>query len=200
VSLDYAILGWLSTGEGSGYDLVRQLDLGLSWFWSAAHSQIYPRLRELEAQGLITSTQVTVGSKMEKRVYEITDAGREQVRQWTEQPPTYPPNRDSERLKLIFGDHGNVQALRQHLETHLEHYRERRESLRAYVEQITSRQHERIERRIAAAPTEAHGELTLGLREMAYRGNLRRAEQEISWASEALEWLDAFEKRHTEEQ
>ena len=200
MSLDYAILGWLSTGEGSGYDLVRQLDLGLSWFWSAAHSQIYPRLRELEAQGLITSTQVTVGSKMEKRVYEITDAGREQVRQWTEQPPTYPPNRDSERLKLIFGDHGNVQALRQHLETHLEHYRERRESLRAYVEQITSRQHERIERRIAAAPTEAHGELTLGLREMAYRGNLRRAEQEISWASEALEWLDAFEKRHTEEQ
>jgi PadR family transcriptional regulator, regulatory protein AphA len=196
MTLDFAILGFLDTGPGSGYDLVQQMDLGIGWFWAAAHSQIYPRLKELEAQGLITSESVTVGTKLEKRVYQITEAGRVQVREWAAEPPSYPPNRDSERLKLIFSDHGDVRALRLHLETHLEHYRRRRESLKSFVEILTSRKHQRIERRIEAAQTEAEKELVLALREMAYRGNMRRADQEIAWATECLEWLDAFERRH----
>ncbi|MFJ9381827.1 PadR family transcriptional regulator [Streptomyces sp. NPDC101455] len=196
MSLDNAILGWLSTGPGSGYDLVRQMDLGLNWFWGAAHSQIYPRLKELEARGLISSEQITVGTKLEKRVYTITDAGREAVRKWTSEPPTYPPNRDNERLRLIFGDHGDLKAMRRHFETHLDHYERRRESLQEFVDVLTSRQHPRIEQRIAAAMSEALKEITLAAREMAYRGDLRRAEFEIEWAKECLAWLDDFERRH----
>ena len=196
MSLDYAILGWLSTGPGSGYDLVRQMDVGLSWFWGAAHSQIYPCLKDLEAKGLITSTSVTVGSKLEKRVYSVTDAGREAVRKWGSEPPTYPPNRDNERLRLIFGDHGDLKALRRHFEAHLAHFQARRQSLAEFREVMTSRQHPRIEQRIAAAPTEAGKELMLAVREMAWGGDIRRAELEIAWAEEGLAWLDDFERRH----
>ena len=95
MSLDYAILGWLSTGPGSGYDLVRQMDVGLSWFWGASHAQIYPRLKVLESRGLITSEQVTVGTKLEKRVYSITEAGRAAVSALASEPPTYPPSSSS---------------------------------------------------------------------------------------------------------
>lgn len=196
MSLDYAILGWLTTGPGSGYDLVRQMDLGLSWFWGAAHSQIYPRLKVLEAKGLITSEAVTVGSKLEKRVYTITDSGIDAVTKWASEPPTYPPNRDNERLRLIFGDHGDLKSLRRHLETHLQHYRSRQESLADFLESLRSRQHPRIEQRIADAPTPAAQELTLAVREMAYGGDMKRAELEIAWAQECLAWLNDFEERH----
>lgn len=192
------MLGWLSTGPGSGYDLVRQLDQGLNWFWAAPHSQIYPRLKDLEERGLITSRSELVGTKLSKRVYEITDAGRVAVRAWSEAPPTYPPSRDVERLKLIFGDHGDIAAIRRHLETHRAHFAARRDDLRRFVDVLRRRQHTRIESRIAAAPTEAHKELTLGLRELAWNGEVARAEGEVSWAEAALHWLDLFEERHGE--
>lgn len=196
MSLDYAILGWLSTGPGSGYDLVRQMDLGLSWFWGAAHSQIYPRLKELQAQGLITSEAVTVGTKLEKRIYSITEEGRSAVRQWASEPPTYPPNRDSERLRLIFGDHSDVQDIRRHFQAHHARYERRLKELQEFVEVLTGRQHPRIEQRIAAASTPARKEIILAVREMAYGGDIQRAELEIAWATNCLAWLDEFERRH----
>ena len=196
MSLDNAILGWLSTGPGSGYDLVRQMDLGLSWFWGAAHSQIYPRLKELEAQGLIASEAVIVGANLEKRVYSISDTGRKAVREWASEPPTYPPNRDSERLRLIFGDRSDPKDIRRHFETHLAHYEARLKELQEFVEVLTSRRHPRIEQRIADAPTPAEKDLTLTVREMAYGGDIRRAELEIEWANSGLAWLDDFEKRY----
>lgn len=196
MSLDYAILGWLATGPGSGYDLVRQMDLGLSWFWGAAHSQIYPRLKELQAQGLITSEAVTVGTKLEKRVYSITEEGRSTVRQWASEPPTYPPNRDSERLRLIFGDHSDAKDIRRHFQTHRARYEGRLKELQEFVAVLTGRQHPRIEQRIAAASTLASKEIILAVREMAYGGDIRRAELEIAWATNCLAWLDEFERRH----
>jgi PadR family transcriptional regulator, regulatory protein AphA len=198
MSLDKAILGWLSTGPGSGYDLVKQLDLGLSWFWSAAHSQIYPRLKALEAQGLITSETVTVGTKLEKLVYSITDAGRNAVQEWASQPPTYPPNRDDERLRLIFGDQGRTEDIRRHFETHLAHYEARLKELRAFAKVLSNRQHPRIERRIQNAPTAAKKELVLTMRQMAFDGDIERAELEIAWAMRGLSWLNEFESRYDE--
>ncbi|MFD9205878.1 PadR family transcriptional regulator [Streptomyces sioyaensis] len=196
MSLEHAILGWLTTGPGTGYDLARQLDQGLGWFWTAPHSQIYPRLKDMEARGLITSTSEPVGAKSAKRTYEITPDGRKAIREWTETPPTYPPNRDGERLRLIFGDHGNLAALRTHFETHRQHYQERRDSLSRFLHEVSSRQQPRIARRAANAPDEAHQELVIALREIAYRGDVHRAENEIMWAEDCLRWLDAFEVRH----
>ncbi|MGQ4619393.1 helix-turn-helix transcriptional regulator [Nocardia sp. R7R-8] len=195
MSLEYVILGWLSTGPGSGYDLVRAMDFGVNWFWSAPHSQIYPKLKALEDRGWVESESTVVGDRLEKRVYSITEAGRAEVDSWTAEPPTYPPNRDVERIKLIFGDTGDLKALRAHFRAHLEHYQQRLETLRAFLHEMSSRSHTRIERRIESRPTPAHGELTLAVRNLAYRGDIKRAENEVSWAQEALDWLDAFEAK-----
>jgi PadR family transcriptional regulator AphA len=198
MALDYAILGWLSTGPGSGYDLVRQMDFGLNWFWGAKHSQIYPRLKNLESRGLITSKQVTVGTKLEKRIYEITDTGRAAVRAWASEPPSYPPNRDNERLRLIFGDHGDLKAIRCHFETHLARFEQRLQELTEFLDVLSSRNHPRIETRIKNAPTEAQKELVLSLRELAWRGDIERAELEIAWAKAGLSWLDEYKSRWSE--
>src|SRR5215468_3911961 len=101
MALRYAILGYLSTAPGSGYDLAQQLQGGLGWFWSASHSQIYPELKRLEESGLIEGAPTTVGEKLEKRVYSITESGRDALSSWASGAPVYRPNRDPERLQLI---------------------------------------------------------------------------------------------------
>lgn len=188
VSLRFAILGYLSTGPGTGYDLARQFDTGLGWFWSARHSQIYPELRKLTDAGLVTRDATTVSKHMDKYTYSITDAGLAALSEWAVEPPTYPANRDSERLQLIFSD-DSPHALRAHFEAHREHFANRRRWLLETLESIESGTHQRINSRLARGGPE-QAALTLRLRELAYRGDIARAELEIEWAQSCLQWLE----------
>ncbi|MGP3534116.1 PadR family transcriptional regulator [Microbacterium sp. RD1] len=189
MSLRYAILGYLSSGSGSGYDLVQQLDGGLGWFWAASHSQIYPELRRLESQGLIAGTSTTVGERLEKRIYSLTDQGADELRAWTSKAPEYRPNRDPERLQLIFADDNGPDAIRRHLEAHLEHFRGRRAQVAEMRDRILSGGNSRVQQRLDAK-SEAGRELTLLLRDLAYGGDMQRADAEIAWATDALARLD----------
>ncbi|MFF4526229.1 PadR family transcriptional regulator [Streptomyces bluensis] len=193
MSLRYAILGYLSTGPGTGYDLARQFDTGLGWFWSARHSQIYPELKRLTEDGLITRDTTMVSENMDKYIYSIAPEGLAVLRDWASKPPTYAPNRDTERLQLIFSD-DSPESLRKHLETHRDHFRRRREKLQATIDTIRAGEHERVNSRLARrGPEEAA--LTLQLREMAYVGDIERADLEIAWAERGLAWLDSHEHK-----
>jgi len=190
MSLRYAILGYLSSGPGSGYDLVQQLDGALGWFWAASHSQIYPELRNLESAGLIRGTATTVGERLEKRVYSLTDEGSRALREWTDKAPQYRPNRDAERLQLIFADDNGVDSMRRHLLAHLEHYTQRRDRLVGMRDRILTGQHPRVQQRLSTKDPAGRA-VTLLLRDLAYSGDVRRAELEIAWATDALARLDS---------
>jgi len=193
LSLRYAILGYLSTGPGTGYDLARQFDTGLGWFWSARHSQIYPELKRLADEGLVTRDATMVSENMDKYTYSITADGVAALRDWASQPPIYPPNRDSERLQLIFSD-DSPESLRKHLEAHRDHFQRRRDQLQEIIDTIRAGEHERINLRLARrGPEEAA--LTLRLREMAYVGDIERAILEVAWAERGLAWLDSQERK-----
>jgi PadR family transcriptional regulator, regulatory protein AphA len=194
MALRYAILGYLSTAPGSGYDLAQQLQGGLGWFWSASHSQIYPELKRLEDAGLVESEPTTVGEKLEKRIYSITDEGRRVLTGWAGGAPVYRPNRDPERLQFIFSDLAPLENIRQHLEVHREHFTKRRDQLLETHGRIVRHEHERVERRYEGRDP-LQQELTLLLRDLAYRGDVARAELEIRWADDALEHLDALERK-----
>jgi DNA-binding PadR family transcriptional regulator len=189
LSLRYAILGYLSTGPGTGYDLARQFDTGLGWFWSARHSQIYPELKRLTDEGLVKRDATMVSENMDKYTYSITPEGSSALQAWAAKSPVYPANRDTERLQLIFSDDA-PDALRHHFEAHREHFQRRKEQLQATIDAIRAGTHARVNLRLARrGPTEAA--LSLKLREMAYTGDIKRAELEIAWAEEGLAWLDA---------
>jgi DNA-binding PadR family transcriptional regulator len=189
VSLRYAILGYLSSGPGTGYDLARQFDTGLGWFWSARHSQIYPELRRLTDEGLVTRDQAAVSENLDKFPYTITAAGLNALNDWVESPPSYPANRDSERLQLIFSDAAPT-ALRAHFTAHREHYTARRAKLQETLDAIRAGSHVRINARVSNRSTPEEAAVTVALREMAYSGDIARATLEIEWAEAGLSWLD----------
>lgn len=89
MSLKHAILGFLSFAPFSGYDLKKAFDQSVAHFWPANQSQIYRTLAELDAEGLVTKEVIAREERLDMKVYQITAAGREALRQWlcTPHPP-----------------------------------------------------------------------------------------------------------------
>ncbi len=81
----YAILGLLTWGEMSGYDLGKLIDGTIAhFFFKPAKSQIYAELRRLVANGLATEREVVQDARPDKRLYAVTSRGRKALRRWLE--------------------------------------------------------------------------------------------------------------------
>ena len=97
-TLGYAILGLLAQEALSGYDLTQRMKGRVGNFWSARHSQIYPELAHLEEGKYVTHRVVEQRERPDKKVYEITEAGLEALKDWVTQPP--PPRAPRDELVL----------------------------------------------------------------------------------------------------
>ncbi|AHC41351.1 PadR family transcriptional regulator [Bacillus amyloliquefaciens] len=101
--LKYAILGLLRKGELSGYDISSYFKEELGQFWSAKHSQIYPELKKLTAEGFITFRTAIQGTKLEKKMYTLTDKGELELAAWlTKKDPIPETVKDEFMLKAYF--------------------------------------------------------------------------------------------------
>ena len=79
----YAILGLLTWGEMSGYDLGKLIEGSIAhFFFKPAKSQIYAELRRLVAEGFATEREVAQDSRPDKRLYAVTPKGRRALRRW----------------------------------------------------------------------------------------------------------------------
>jgi DNA-binding PadR family transcriptional regulator len=83
--LEYIILGFLLHGEMSGYDIKRFMGISTANFYDASFGSIYPMLKKMEENSLISSTEAVEGGKY-KKLYALTDSGRERFFRWLEQP------------------------------------------------------------------------------------------------------------------
>ncbi|MET3288985.1 UNVERIFIED_CONTAM: PadR family transcriptional regulator AphA [Brevibacillus sp. OAP136] len=94
-TLSYGLLGLLARKSCSGYDLMLQLQP----FWQAKHSQIYPLLANLEGEGYLQYTRVEQTEKPDKKMYTITQKGRDALQAWLAEPASAPITRDELFLK-----------------------------------------------------------------------------------------------------
>jgi DNA-binding PadR family transcriptional regulator len=95
------ILGLLSFRPMSGYDMKRIVDHSTRFFWAASYGQIYPELRQLEAEGLIASESGPAGGRR-RTLYRLTEAGRDALDEWLRAPGAGYELRDVGLLKLFF--------------------------------------------------------------------------------------------------
>ncbi len=86
MSLEHAILGFLNYAPMSGYDLKKAFDTSVRHFWPADQSQIYRTLKELTRRGWVTVEVIPQEDRPNRKVYHITDAGREELRRWLATP------------------------------------------------------------------------------------------------------------------
>ena len=75
------------TGESSGYDLAKGFDASVANFWMATPQQLYRELDRLAGQGLIQARVVHQERRPNKRLFSLTDAGRDAIQQFTAKAP-----------------------------------------------------------------------------------------------------------------
>lgn len=129
-TLRYILLGLLSKKKMSGYELNQSFKNEIGEFWQAKHSQIYPELAKMEEQGIIKHEIAITGSKLEKKVYQLTEEGKEQLNEWIHAATNeLPVNRDEFVLKLYFVKDVNDPALIEIIDQQRELHEEKRQHL-----------------------------------------------------------------------
>ena len=107
-----ALLGMLSLGAMSGYELRQTIESSIGNFWSESYGQIYPTLKRLENDGFIA---VTEGERAGSKVYTLTESGQARLREWLGVMPKPQVERNELLLKLFFGNLQPVKQVREQI-------------------------------------------------------------------------------------
>jgi DNA-binding PadR family transcriptional regulator len=132
MSLRHAVLGLLSEEPGSGWDLLQKFEMSLANVWPATQRQVYGARPKRADAGLIA---VVEEGPRGRKVYEITDEGRAELRHWLleTRPRT---RRDDLLLRVFFLNAVEPAQARGFLARTAEAVTERHEELRKLDEQI----------------------------------------------------------------
>jgi DNA-binding PadR family transcriptional regulator len=120
MALRHAVLAALLEGEASGYQLAKRFDVSVANFWSATPQQLYRELDRLESDGLVQARLVRQRRRPDKRVFTLTDAGRENLHRFTAAPARPPAMRDELVVKLQAVDLGDADAVAKDLMARLD--------------------------------------------------------------------------------
>ncbi len=175
----FALLGFLTQGPKTGYDLRKVFEERTSHFWSESLGQVYPTLRRLYEEGLVVREVQKQDARPDRIVYSITEEGHAELVLWIAQPSKPQPVRNEQLLKLFFASPEHAPALSNDLRRHLDRYRAQLDRFHSFENQIPQ-----------LAPTEARNQmwrltLSLGQRILAAR---------VGWCEEAIPVLDAISK------
>ncbi|GGW93987.1 PadR family transcriptional regulator [Streptomyces chryseus] len=95
------LLALLAQGPAHGYELKQGLEQLLGAAYPQPNvGQIYVTLGRLEKSGLIEGEEIAQSNRPNKKIYRLTDAGREALHVWFEDPTDEPRVRDEFFMKL----------------------------------------------------------------------------------------------------
>ena len=173
----YAILGVLTLGPMSGYDIQQTIQRTIAHFWRESYGQLYPSLAQLDAEGLVSRHVEPQTGRPDRHVYSLTPAGWTTLRAWLAQPVTPRRTERNELLvKLFFGRHIGPARAAEHVRRYRDDLAPRIELYRHLIERITAEE--------AQDPDALYWLLTLRYGQVAGAALL-------SWCDESLERLAA---------
>lgn len=129
----YAVLALLAEfGESTSYEIKQWIERSIQNFWPVPHTTAYEEPARLAEAGYLSARQEEGGRR--RRVYALTEAGREALAAWAAEPTASPPQlRDEGMLKVFAGADG--EPIR---EERAAWHRAKREELEAYLEAVRS--------------------------------------------------------------
>lgn len=183
-TVNYVVLAGLLLRPRSGYDLTRWMEGVAGHFFSVGHSTVYPALADLERRGLVAHEIVPSEKGPERKVYSPTEAGREALLGWAEEPAPMPQIRDEALVKtLCFGHLPQGRAL-----TRLREVKER------HVGKLA--EYEEYERDLQRSLRE--GEISGGAHLgtlLALRRGIGEEESYVRWCDEAVDMISSAPPR-----
>lgn len=180
MSLRYGILGFLSKWEASGYDIKKEFDDIMSIFWHSHLSQIYPELNKLEKEELIKSRLVLQEGKPDKKLYSITEKGKDDLINWLLAPPEVQKTKDAFLMQTFFMD--NIPADEVLLKLHM--YKKERQQRLDKMKKIVSERIRSIKERNIMKPRIIMSSAVL-------KRGLEQEIQSIKWCEDTIQLIEA---------
>lgn len=175
MSLKHAILILLDEAPATGYDLMKRFKDGLGYFWNASHQQVYQQLKLMLQDQWVTAYAEQQTDKPDKKVYQVTEKGRQELDNWLSGPVK--PNRINDALlvKLYGGHHLQPEQLLEELQAHRQ------------IHEKTLKKLQQIETRYLAMPATTQARYQLPY--LTLRRGLLGESAWLAWADEVKESL-----------
>jgi DNA-binding PadR family transcriptional regulator len=114
----YVILGLLTEGPMTGYDIKKIIDIRFSFFWNESYGQLYPMLKALAEENLITADKNSEGRG--KVTYAITNEGRKALKEWLHEPVEKEIVRFELLLKMYFSAETSADVMKSHVQAFMD--------------------------------------------------------------------------------
>ncbi|WP_439032569.1 PadR family transcriptional regulator [Gordonia terrae] len=176
MALEHAILVSLAERPGTGYEIGQQFDRTIGYFWSATHQQIYRTLKKLLDDDLVSVESISQDGRPDKKVYTISDAGRDALAEWAMTPTPVQPLRSDIGVKLRAAEFGDLAAIIGEMKAH-------RDAHLAQLKLYTGFQSDYYPEPDALTGRKLHQYLVL-------RGGIRQEEGYIEWCDEVIAGLE----------
>lgn len=159
----------------SGYDLAKEFNSSVGFFWKTTHQQIYRELARLEKDGMLVSEVIKQKDRPDKKNYSITDRGRSYLVEWIAEPSMPTPIKEDMLVKMYVGFLVPKEMLIRELEQLREIHAER---LRLYHE---------YERKYFSDVKKLH--IKGKYRYLNLRSGINFESSHIKWCDEAINFL-----------
>jgi PadR family transcriptional regulator AphA len=187
MSLKHVILVVLKKGNASGYDINQTFEGPLGIYWNTSHQQVYRALAALSKNGWVRFELHTQGGKPDKKVYELTSEGEQELLQWLVEYQQASPINESLQVKLFAGEFCPTESLLEQIRALQQAHQKKLVSYQADAYKVTDI--------IGKQDIEARrGYLTL-------RRGILMEQARLSWCDEAIIMLeqDLASARHLTE-
>lgn len=179
---EYAVLGLLAMQPMSGYDIKTFIAGSIGFFWQESYGQIYPALKRMRANRLVTRKISKQKGHPDRHIYEITPAGRERLSEWLAADLEAEPVRVELLLKMFFGTMAPVEDIIRNVECLLKQQQSRMKIFN------NVRKHEMPQYQDLP-------EYPFWLSTLSFGEHVTRAR--IRWCRETLAWLKNHNRKKT---
>jgi len=125
VSIKYAILGLLQFKDMHGYRLKKLIERDFGFMWTVNYGQIYPALKEMLDQGLVTMSIEAKADSPDRKLYAITPDGQRVFQEWlAAEPERRLLIRDPFLLRFTFFGAGDSDRVLRAIDDKIDYYEE----------------------------------------------------------------------------
>jgi DNA-binding PadR family transcriptional regulator len=133
------LLGFLIRSSMTGYDLRKAFSMSFSFFSGLSYGSIYPSLKKMESRGLITKRVEIGDGAPNRKVYTITEAGRQAFLEALRSPFVPEQPKRAFLMRLFFFAHLSAEEREQIVLVQLDAVKRLRGDLEAIRSEVEAR-------------------------------------------------------------
>ncbi|MGH1428532.1 MAG: PadR family transcriptional regulator [Arenicella sp.] len=179
MSLKHAILSLLVESERSGYDLTKNFESSVAFYWSASHQQIYKTLADMHKENWIDLRLQVQSGKPDKKIYSLTAEGKKELSQWALEPVKHAAPKNQLLIKLMLARLVGTEPILKQLNDELK---------RVYKEIAN---YSKIEKQYFSPKPTPDTHLKNMTSYLTLRNGILCAHAELDWLHEAIEMLES---------